>query len=87
MIYSSPYLVGSAATNAWYDEIKMYDFSQGGYSDQTGHFNQVVWKNSHKLGAGVAYNSGRTKYYVVARYTPADNHMGQFTNNILPANC
>merc|ERR1719503_335012 len=38
------------ATDMWYDEIKDYDFAKPEYSDKTGHFTQVVWKDSTKLG-------------------------------------
>ena len=29
-----------------------YDFDNGGFSAGTGHFTQVVWKDSVKLGIG-----------------------------------
>lgn len=79
--------MGNAATDYWYDEINVYDFSQGGFSSATGHFTQLVWKDSRKLGAGVAFNSDRTKHYVVARYTPSGNYRGQYQENVVPANC
>jgi hypothetical protein len=53
----------------------------------TGHFTQLVWKNTERVGAGIAYNSDRTKVYVVAQYSPPGNYLGQFEENVLPANC
>ncbi len=44
-----------AATKAWYDEIKDYDFNLSRFSAATGHFTQVVWKNSKQVGFGVAF--------------------------------
>lgn len=38
---------------SWYDEIKNYNFSKPGFSSQTGHFTQVVWKDSIELGVGI----------------------------------
>ncbi|MFD3743316.1 CAP family protein [Nocardia sp. NPDC058633] len=69
---------GYSATKAWYDEIKDYNFdTPTGFSLQTGHFTQVVWKASTKLGVGVACNTGgRGGQYVVAQYNPAGNMMG-----------
>lgn len=69
---------GFSATKAWYDEIKDYDFdTPTGFSMETGHFTQVVWKASTKLGVGVACNvGGRGGQYVVAHYNPGGNMTG-----------
>ena len=58
------------ATNAWYSEIKDYDYKKPGFKagkGQTGHFTQVVWKKCDKVGFGIA------GIYVVARYSPPGN--------------
>ncbi|WP_406276833.1 CAP family protein [Nocardia sp. NBC_00881] len=39
-------------TRMWYDEIKDYDFNDPGFRFATGHFTQVVWKASTRLGIG-----------------------------------
>ena len=49
-----------------------------------GHFTQLIWKGSEKLGVGVA-TSASGKVYVVARYHPAGNYPNQFTENVFPA--
>ncbi|CAF3603476.1 unnamed protein product [Rotaria socialis] len=77
---------GATAVKLWYDEIKQYNFNSGGFSSATGHFTQVVWKGSRKLGMGVAYSNGGRSAYVVAQYTPPGNYMGRFTANVRPAN-
>lgn len=41
---------GSDAANSWYSEAKNYDFNKSGFQTNTGHFTQVVWKGSRKLG-------------------------------------
>lgn len=57
---------------AWYDEISMYDFSDGGYSPETGHATQLLWKASTTLGCGYA---GDCKL-LVCRYAPPGEACG-----------
>ena len=47
---------------------------------RTGHFTQLVWKGSTKLGVGIA-KQGST-VVVVARYTPAGNFRGRYQENV-----
>ena len=72
----------TTATARWYSEIKDYDFSKPGFGYNTGHFTQVVWKSSTKLGCGTA-SDGPT-VYVTCRYKGAGNMMGAFPDNVLP---
>jgi glioma pathogenesis-related protein 2 len=51
-----PVVDGRMPVAAWYGEIRHYTFGVGGFSPQTGHFTQVVWKETTKLGVGVAKN-------------------------------
>ncbi len=37
-----------------YNEIEDYDFDNPRFSFKTGHFTQMVWKSSRKLGIGTA---------------------------------
>ena len=46
----------------------------------TGHFTQVVWAGSRKLGVGVSCRDG--KVLVVANYDPPGNFGGQFLKNV-----
>ncbi|KAI9585799.1 hypothetical protein GQX74_001646 [Glossina fuscipes] len=43
---------GSMAAQAWYNEIEHYDFEKSVFSIETGHFTQLVWKDSVNLGVG-----------------------------------
>ncbi len=81
------FMIGHAPTDNWYNEVAHYNYDHGGFSMETGHFTQVVWKNTAKIGAGIAYNGDRTKAYVVAQYTPPGNYEGQYQENVLPLNC
>ena len=37
------------AVQAWYDEVKDYNFSYGGFAMNTGHFTQLVWRETVKV--------------------------------------
>lgn len=79
-----------AVTN-WYNEVcdPGYTFSSGGFSGGTGHFTQVVWKESVTLGIGRAETTGGSGMkcgYIVGRYRPAGNMMGDFQENVLKGN-
>ena len=47
---------GKSVTDNWYNEIQFYDYNNPVFSGETGHFTQVVWKGSTKIGCGVACN-------------------------------
>ena len=68
-----------------YDERKLYNFRTPGYSESTGHFTQIVWKGSKKVGIGLA-KSKNGMYYGVASYYPPGNLQGTFEENVLPIN-
>jgi hypothetical protein len=47
----------------------------------SGHFSQMVWKNSTELGIARARDQNG-KVIVVANYNPPGNYIGQFTQNV-----
>ena len=48
----------------------------------TGHFTQVVWDSSTKLGMGLALGSGRL--YCVGQYSTPGNYDGEYEDNVFP---
>ncbi|XP_070539194.1 Golgi-associated plant pathogenesis-related protein 1-like [Ptychodera flava] len=79
-------VTGEGVVQSWYDEVKKYNFSRGGFSSGTGHFTQVVWKNSKTLGVGFAPSKNKANtWYVVGNYSPAGNVQGQYEQNVKPA--
>merc|ERR1712183_940254 len=69
------------AVKAWYSEVKYYtDYKHGTFRSQTGHFTQVVWKGTTKVGLAVS-DCGK---YIVANYKCPGNMMGDFAKNVLP---
>ena len=68
----------------WYDEVKNYNYNNPVFSGSTGHFTQVVWKSSTKLGCGIGVASNNN-IYGVCNYSPPGNVQGQFALNVLKA--
>ena len=64
-----------------------YNFNNPGFYQNpgTGHFTQVVWKASTKLGIG-KWTADDNCVYVCARYSPAGNMMGDFEANVKKPN-
>ncbi|XP_054744024.1 uncharacterized protein LOC129248489 [Anastrepha obliqua] len=73
---------GSTAVKSWYDEVRYYDFSKPNYKPGTGHFTQVVWRESRQLGVGIATRGDTT--YVVCNYNPPGNIIGSFDSMVPP---
>jgi len=73
-------IMNSGAVVLWYNEIsKTSDPSTGlvsSYSSAVGHYTQVVWKNSIRLGCGIANN------LMACQYAPGGNIMGSFSSQV-----
>ena len=68
------------ASNAWYDEIKDYKYSKikrYRVGPKIGHYTQMVWKDTKEVGVASAI-SKNGEVYVVARYYPAGNYLGEY---------
>lgn len=73
---------GQEVADMWYNEIEKYDFNRHG-GPGTGHFTQVVWKDSKEVGIGIA-TSRDGRWYVVADYYPPGNFNRQEAKNVFP---
>ena len=66
------------ASESWYSEIK--DFTPGILTEsnwyKTGHYTQMVWKNTTMVGIGIARCEGGGTI-IVANYNPPGNYMGE----------
>ena len=77
------------AVQAWYDEVVDYNYNAPGFSGNTGHFTQVVWKASTEVGCGAAQGTTTfdgteyTALYVVCQYLAPGNRLGDFPANVL----
>ncbi|CAG7818921.1 unnamed protein product [Allacma fusca] len=75
---------GPLPVDSWYKEIKDFNFKKVDHQPGTGHFTQVVWKDSKKLGIAYAQAKNGGGTYVVANYEPAGNFLGQYPENVMP---
>nr|XP_033806778.1 GLIPR1-like protein 1 isoform X2 [Geotrypetes seraphini] len=67
---------GHYSISAWHAEVKNYDYARHKCTDVCGHYTQVVWASSYKLGcAAVKCNQGRS-VIVVCNYAPPGNYRG-----------
>uniref|UniRef100_A0A0K0FXA7 CAP domain-containing protein (inferred by orthology to a human protein) n=1 Tax=Strongyloides venezuelensis TaxID=75913 RepID=A0A0K0FXA7_STRVS len=82
LAFGSPWISHLAVKN-WYDEISQYDFKKPEFSFKTGHFTQLVWRDSKRAGFGVAVSADGRRVFVVCKYTPPGNYAGEFKENVL----
>ncbi|KAL9124371.1 MAG: hypothetical protein Q9217_006290 [Psora testacea] len=71
----------AAAIDAWGDERQHYNFGNGAFSKQTGHFTQLVWKSTSSTGCGVE-ECGEKGWLVFCEYWPPGNVMGEFGEEV-----
>jgi hypothetical protein len=70
----------SGVTN-WYNEIQYTPGQKGevtSFGSNTGHYTQVVWKNTKQVGCAKNQN------FLVCDYDPPGNYQGQFSANVQP---
>ena len=70
---------GELPTNMWYNEIKDYNFNKPGFSSNTGHFTQVVWKASKEFGIGLACSG---YCYMTGNYYPGGNYNNMYSTQV-----
>ena len=71
---------GKSVCNSWYNEGKRHNYN-GDYRSGTGHFSQMIWKESKEVGFGMAKNK-KGEIYAVGNYFPAGNILGFFQQNV-----
>ncbi|KAI5661234.1 hypothetical protein M9H77_20557 [Catharanthus roseus] len=69
---------GRQAVDMWVSERRFYDYgSNSCRGGVCGHYTQVVWRNSDRLGCARVRCSNNTWWYVICSYAPRGNIIGQ----------
>jgi uncharacterized protein YkwD len=76
----------ASAVQSWYKGASKYNYSKPGFRHGIGHFTQMIWKGSKRVGCGVATCPSRLGRFWVCRYAPAGNWFGRFKKNV-PKRC
>jgi len=71
----------------WYQEGENYNYSNPGFSVSTGHFTQVVWKDTTQIGCGWVTSCAGTlgsyyPNYLACEYQPYGNVDGEYAANV-----
>jgi uncharacterized protein YkwD len=75
----------ASVVGLWYGEVKGYSFRRPGFSMKAGHFTQVVWRDTKRVGCGRASCDGIDLW--VCQYDPPGNVEDQYRENVLPTSC
>lgn len=78
-------LDADAVVAMWAGEAAQYDWKRPGFSMKTGHFTQVVWKDTQAIGCATVTCRGLDIW--VCNYEPAGNVEGAFAANVAPRGC
>jgi uncharacterized protein YkwD len=78
-------MTGTEVAAMWHAELRDYDFRAPGFSVQTGHFTQLVWRDTARLGCGVSRCGGGELW--VCNYDPPGNVERSYRTNVLPPGC
>ncbi|KXL48636.1 hypothetical protein M433DRAFT_30432, partial [Acidomyces richmondensis BFW] len=77
----------ATSVDAWANEENEYDYADPKFSEATGHFTQLVWKNTTTVGCGITLctnhnENGANGLYLVCEYSPAGNVAGEFRQEV-----
>lgn len=73
--------LGAKATQLWYNEKEEYlkegsPKIGGGNFEMYGHYTQMVWRGTKKVGCASYAKVGTNNYFTTCKYSPAGNVMG-----------
>ena len=72
----------TSSIDAWGQERKEYDFDDGGFAAETGHFTQLVWKNTTSVGCAAEDCGKNQGWLVFCEYWPQGNVMTYFQDQV-----
>ena len=84
----SPPNIVDVALDGWFEEVADYTYGpfQSAGASAVGHYTQIVWSNTRRVGCGLAvcpgsafgYSNSFTAYYLACDYAKGGNFLGQY---------
>ncbi|QHO15013.1 hypothetical protein HN51_030518 [Arachis hypogaea] len=86
LAWSSADLTGTAAVKLWVDEKQYYDYNSNTCASGKvcGHYTQVVWRDSVRLGCAKVRCSNGQSTIISCNYDPPGNFIDQWPYDISP---
>ncbi|KAI1491306.1 PR-1-like protein [Biscogniauxia mediterranea] len=76
----------TSCVDAWGGEAAAYDFARPRFAENTGHFSQLVWRNTSHVGCGrrLCADGGETPaaWFLACEYWPRGNVVGAFAEMV-----
>ena len=69
---------------SWYEENQGYDYGIEPTYLGYGHFTQMVWRGTRRIGLGRAQSADGKRTIIVANYDPPGNYVTQYVQNVPP---
>jgi len=81
------YQTATLAIEDWYNESAKYNYANGDFGEDTGHFTQMVWKAAKAMGCAScscdSLGNGVSGNFLTCNYDTG-NVRGKFQENVLP---
>ncbi|KAI0839240.1 PR-1-like protein [Hypoxylon sp. FL0890] len=72
----------TSCVDMWASEASQYNYNDPGFGENTGHFTQLVWKNTTDVGCGAKLCPGNGGWYLACEYWPRGNIIGDFAEEV-----
>jgi hypothetical protein len=72
----------AGCVDAWGNERAKYNYDNPGFGEDTGHFTQLVWKNSTSVGCSRKWCGDSKRWFLLCEYWPRGNVIGQFQDEV-----
>ncbi|KAI1205674.1 PR-1-like protein [Annulohypoxylon truncatum] len=72
----------ASCVDMWGSEVSSYDYADPGFGESTGHFTQLVWRDTTDVGCGAVLCAGNGGWYLACEYWPRGNIIGDFKDEV-----